>query len=1380
MADSQGDNGSHPPKGQQKPITATTTDEATTSQNTITHATSTTHTTNTGRGGSNRSSVSSSSDGPVAKSARATLTSDSTHHLNNPRSNTDATSPTQAQSPHASSAADDALPIPEDDSPQLPPTLSRLSSDDWIPHGKTHRPHLAYLRSAWSTQDLRRGTVTDEAPQSIKIPPFNVDDNTTDTFVSSLRQEVDTTALAAVFFCTSSALLGTWAAYTAQPTQINPTSLYAHTLFLFACFWCFTLIVSYLKIEIQSLHHIAILLLGMTLMLPLFYETSTLPASLAAIGFALLCVASRFERADAKQRDAWRRASEAQLRSAQTYVDQSMEILSNQRLGFLTTVSQEVQDAALMVMTTLEQFSPASILANTHELLSACSIAVPIASISAITTTIKQVCYVSSHLQLLGRLLRDPENDMHSEVKRDFDIGELVQNMGDALAGMAAKLDVNLVIYHSDNAMHHHMVLGDEDAIRHSLLNLMRNILEGCTPGAILEFGLNATPKGDVLAITFEITHTTSPAIPDGLSPAILPNANLTAQLLAFIGGDLTVEEVGKNKTRFDVTMQLDMARENSRRILLLEEPSFLRFKQFQNIRFSTEPTLQELHKFIKNLKGLKMVLHARELSVFAKHLTSCLASWNADISHVPVERIATTPGEEQSEADDSERSSVASQPIELSADPQPNAVTSPRGNSNTNTSSNTPQVPSPALEEQHIHSIPPAFILIDDDVETLERKLREFRTQPAVSAHALQTHQQQQRKHKHNKSGPQQNFFHQGTTAIIHFTSLTHYKRVRDTIQWHASAPATAPFSVPRLVVVPKPAGPRRFLTALHTAWHNAVVEPHYMPIATSPLSPLPKSIASMVQTPSTPGSAHHGTPRQEWPHRPSPGEPTTKRRPNSGIYSPPAASALVNDLLDGNNYFSAGAAGGTGSGQPSAGGLPSPRANRRRSHTDIQQQASHTPPTPMTAQPSQPTPPPATSQAAGATGIPPQPPTPTVPSKSPSKSPGEARRRSNTASQQDRPNLEAITKAKADMEGEAGEGKKEAGEAPAQEPAPAQPAKRMTNFKLNKRKKSDKSSAFANIVSPPINVLIVEDNMINQAILSTWMKKHKIKYSVASNGQEAVERWKGGGFHLVLMDIQLPVMDGIAATKMIREIEKEQKIGVLPTSSSTSTTTTTTAAAMAAAEDVPLDLAQQVSEQEPPPSTFRSPVIIVALTASSLESDRNAALAAGCNDFLTKPVSLEWLEKKIIEWGCMQALIDFEGWRRWKQLEADNKPAKNNNNNNNNNNNTNNSNNTPSSTASASASASSSSSAQPKKGAPDATVASTPTGNTPTEDTVGEVLRKGIVLPGAAGLNKRRYSTYDETKQRQNSKPVLAKSGSETELIPSHRRRSPPRHAS
>lgn len=168
---------------------------------------------------------------------------------------------------------------------------------------------------------------------------------------------------------------------------------------------------------------------------------------------------------------------------------------------------------------------------------------------------------------------------------------------------------------------------------------------------------------------------------------------------------------------------------------------------------------------------------------------------------------------------------------------------------------------------------------------------------------------------------------------------------------------------------------------------------------------------------------------------------------------------------------------------------------------------------------------------------------------------------------------------------------------------------------------------------VVPPIVVLIVEDNMINQRILETFMKKRKIRCLTAKNGREAVDRWKQGDVHLVLMDIQMPVMSGIEAAKEIRRLERTNSIGVFSRKE---------------LADSPVDKADILTDMH-----FKSPVIIVALTASSLQSDRHEALAAGCNDFLTKPVSLVWLEKKVLEWGCMQALIDVEGWRKFRGLK-------------------------------------------------------------------------------------------------------------------------------
>lgn len=170
-----------------------------------------------------------------------------------------------------------------------------------------------------------------------------------------------------------------------------------------------------------------------------------------------------------------------------------------------------------------------------------------------------------------------------------------------------------------------------------------------------------------------------------------------------------------------------------------------------------------------------------------------------------------------------------------------------------------------------------------------------------------------------------------------------------------------------------------------------------------------------------------------------------------------------------------------------------------------------------------------------------------------------------------------------------------------------------------------------------PPINVLIVEDNVINLRLLEQFMRRLKVRWKTAMNGREAVNTWRTGGFHLVLMDIQLPVMSGLEATKEIRRLESVNGIGL----------------GLVGGQNA----RKQNGEHEISPedklddmSLFKSPVIIVALTASSLQSDRHEALAVGCNDFLTKPVGYPWMLRKVTEWGCMQALIDFEGWRQWK----------------------------------------------------------------------------------------------------------------------------------
>jgi osomolarity two-component system response regulator SSK1 len=152
-----------------------------------------------------------------------------------------------------------------------------------------------------------------------------------------------------------------------------------------------------------------------------------------------------------------------------------------------------------------------------------------------------------------------------------------------------------------------------------------------------------------------------------------------------------------------------------------------------------------------------------------------------------------------------------------------------------------------------------------------------------------------------------------------------------------------------------------------------------------------------------------------------------------------------------------------------------------------------------------------------------------------------------------------------------------------------------------------------------PPINVLIVEDNIINLRVLGAFMQRLKVRWQRAMNGKEAVEKWRVGGFHLVLMDIQLPIMDGLEATREIRRLERVNSIGVFSSGSNE--------APHNRLGDKGVDLTLKADDRLGDTNLFKSPVIIVALTASSLQSDRHEALAAGCNDFLTK-VNTSWLQ--------------------------------------------------------------------------------------------------------------------------------------------------------
>jgi len=120
--------------------------------------------------------------------------------------------------------------------------------------------------------------------------------------------------------------------------------------------------------------------------------------------------------------------------------------------------------------------------------------------------------------------------------------------------------------------------------------------------------------------------------------------------------------------------------------------------------------------------------------------------------------------------------------------------------------------------------------------------------------------------------------------------------------------------------------------------------------------------------------------------------------------------------------------------------------------------------------------------------------------------------------------------------------------------------------------------SRSSATTASVQLRILLVEDHPVNQKLASAILGKWGHTVSIAHNGQEGVDQYRGGDWDLVFMDMQMPVMGGLEATREIRALEA---------------------------------------------STGRH-VPIIAMTANAMETDQQACIAAGMDDFVAKPFNV------------------------------------------------------------------------------------------------------------------------------------------------------------
>jgi CheY-like chemotaxis protein len=131
-------------------------------------------------------------------------------------------------------------------------------------------------------------------------------------------------------------------------------------------------------------------------------------------------------------------------------------------------------------------------------------------------------------------------------------------------------------------------------------------------------------------------------------------------------------------------------------------------------------------------------------------------------------------------------------------------------------------------------------------------------------------------------------------------------------------------------------------------------------------------------------------------------------------------------------------------------------------------------------------------------------------------------------------------------------------------------------------------------------LRTLVCDDNVINQKVAVRLLQQMGYKPALAANGAEALAALDQQAHDLIFMDIMMPEMDGLEATRIIRERQRDR--AKFP--------------------------------------NYKSPIVIVAMTASAMAGDREKCLAAGMDDYLSKPVRPEDVRLIVERWGASVAM--------------------------------------------------------------------------------------------------------------------------------------------